>query len=81
MKCKKRAKNVHLNFPEPNVTSSNHFFCPNNSPEHGDSSFIIINDTEKQHILTFKRLNQQFFLHFYLQNAQNIELIIKIVGD
>ncbi len=56
MKREKSAKNAHLNFPEPNVTSSYGFFCPN-SPKHEDSSFILINDTEKQEILTFKSLN------------------------
>ncbi len=61
VKYQKNAKNAHLNFPESNVTSSFCFFCPNNSPKHEDSSFIFINDAEKQQILTFKTLNQQFF--------------------
>ncbi len=61
-------KNAHLNFPEPSVTSSHCFFCPNNSPKHKDSSFIIRKETEKQQILTCQRLNQQFFLLFYLKN-------------
>ncbi len=51
-----------------NVMPSNSFFCPNNSPKHMDSSFIVIKDTEKQQILTFKRLNQQFLILFYLKN-------------
>ncbi len=54
----------HLNFPEPDVTSLNCFFCPNNSPKHTNSSFMIINITEKQQIFTFMRLNQEFFLLF-----------------
>ncbi len=62
MKCQESAKNSNFYFPEPNVTSSNFFFCPNNSPKHKDSSFMIINDTEKQQILLFDILNQQFLL-------------------
>ncbi len=68
MKCQKSAKNADLNFPEPNVTSSNCFFCPNNNPKHEESSFNFINDTEKQKILTFKTPNHQFFLLFYLKS-------------
>ncbi len=30
----KSGEDVHLNVPEPNVTSSNCIFCPNNSPAH-----------------------------------------------
>ncbi len=71
MKCQKSAKNARLNFPEHNVTSSDCLFCSNNSPEHKDSSFMIINDSENQQILTFKRLNQEFFLLFYLKNDWN----------
>ncbi len=71
MKCQKSAKNAHLSFPEPSVTCSDCFFCPNNSPKHEDSSFIFISDTEKQQILTFKRLNQQFFLLFNSKNDLN----------
>ncbi len=67
LKYQKSAKNAYLNFSEQNVTSSNGFFCPNNSPKHKESSFFI-NDSEKQQILTFKRLNQQFFKLFYLKN-------------
>ncbi len=80
-KCHKSAENAHLNFPEPSVTSSDFFFCPNSSPKHKDSSFMIMNDTETQQILTFKTLNQQFFLLFYLKNAWKNKWIIKIVGD
>ncbi len=64
MKCQKNVENAHLSFAELSVTSSDCFFCPNNSPEHKDSSFILINDTDKQQILTFKRLNQQFLFTF-----------------
>ncbi len=60
-----------LDFPEPNVTASERFFGPNNSPKHKDSSFIFINDTEKQQILTFKTLNEQLFLLLYLKNDRN----------
>ncbi len=61
---KKVWKNAHLNLSALNVTSSNCFFCPNNSPKYKDSSFILIKNTEKQQNLTFNRLNQQFFLLF-----------------
>ncbi len=33
MKYQKSAKIANLNLPEPNVMSSNRFFCPNNSPK------------------------------------------------
>ncbi len=71
MKCQKFAKNAYLSFPEPNVTSSNRFFSPNSSPKHKDFSFILINDPDKLQILTFKTLNQQFFLLLYLENDWN----------
>ncbi len=56
------AKNAH----HPNVTSSDCFFCPNKSPKHKDSSFIFMNDTEKQQILTFKTLNQQVYFKSFI---------------
>ncbi len=62
MKSQKSVKNAHLNVSEPSVTSLSCFFCPNNRPKHKDFSFIIMNDSEKQQILTFKTLNQQFFI-------------------
>ncbi len=68
MKCQKSVKNANLSFPEPSVMPSNCFFCPNNSSKHIDSLFIIINDTRKQQILTFKRANRQFCSLFYLKN-------------
>ncbi len=37
--------------------------------KHKDFSFIIINDTEKQQLLTFRRLNQQFFLLFLIEKT------------
>ncbi len=46
MKRQKSVKNAHLNFPEPNVPSSDCFFCPNSIPKHKDSSCVIINDTK-----------------------------------
>ncbi len=52
MKCQESVKNAHPSFPDHSV----HL----NSLKHKNSSFIIINDTEKQHILIFKRQNQQF---------------------
>ncbi len=59
MKCQKSAKNAHLNVIE---TSTNCFLCPN-SPKHTQkNSFILMNYTEKQQILTFKTLNQQKLL-------------------
>ncbi len=48
---------------------------------HKDFSFIFINDTEKQQILTFKTLNHQVFLLFYLKNDWTDSSIIKIVGN
>ncbi len=39
--------------------------CPNNSLKHKDSSFILMNDTEKQQILTIKRLNQ-YYIYFII---------------
>ncbi len=67
MKCQKCVRHAPLNFLEPNVTSSDCSF-PNSSPKHKDTSFMSINDTEKQHILTVKRLNQQFFVLFNVEN-------------
>ncbi len=66
-------KNARLSFPEPRVTSSVCSFCPN-STKHKDPSYIIITDTEKQQILTFKRLNMQLFL-LYLENNWLKQLI------
>ncbi len=80
VKCQKNVENAHLNFPEPNVMFSNSFVCPNNSPKHKES-FFFKNDTKKQQLLTFKTLNQQFFLLFYMKNDRNNYLIIKIVGN
>ncbi len=60
-KYQKSTKDADLKFPESDMMSSNRFFCPNNSPKHTDSSFIITNDTEKKQILTIKTLNQKFF--------------------
>ncbi len=67
MKCHKSVKNAHPNFPERNVTSSYASFVQTKT-QNTDSSFIIISATEKQQILTIKRLNQQFFSLFYLKN-------------
>ncbi len=75
MQFQQCAKNAHLNFPEPNVMSSD------NSLKHKDGSYIFISDTEKQQILTFKRLNQQFFSLLYLKNDGINLLLIKIVGN
>ncbi len=69
--CQYSVKNAVLNFPEPwaiSEASSDCFFKPNNCPKHEDSSFVIMDDTDKLQILTFKRLNQQFFLHNHLKN-------------
>ncbi len=66
VKCQKGVKNAHLNFPEPDVTSSDCFFCSNNNPKHKDS-FIFIYDSEKQQILTFETLIRQFFLLFLFE--------------
>ncbi len=45
-------------------------FIQNNSPNHKDSSFMIINETEKQQIFTVQRLNQLFYLLFYFKKWQ-----------
>ncbi len=66
----KKVKNAHFSFPELNVTSSNYFFCPNKSPKHNDSSFIIINDT-KSRKSSLKSLNQWFFFMFICENDSN----------
>ncbi len=63
MKCWESVKNAHLIFPEPDG-----FFCPNSSEKHKDS-FMIRNKTEMQQIVSFKRLNQQFFSRFSLKNT------------
>ncbi len=77
---KKVGKHGHLDFPEPNTMSSDCFFCSNNSPKtpqkHKNSSFTFLNDTEKQQIIIFKKLNQQFCLLFYLKNVWKDQLII-----
>ncbi len=39
--------------------------------QNTETSLIIISVTEKQQILTFKKLNQQFILLFYLKNDLN----------
>ncbi len=57
----KNVKNAYLAFQKSNVTSSQCFFGANNSPKHKDSSFTVVNDTEKQQVVTFKKLNLQFF--------------------
>ncbi len=75
MQFQQSAKNAHVNFPEPNVMSSD------NSLRHKDGSYIFMNDTEKQQILTFKRLNQQFFSLLYLKNDGINLLLIKIIGN
>ncbi len=68
MKFQKSVKNAHLSFPEPNITSSNCFFCPNSSQKHNDSLFIIINDTKKQQTLIFvvAKLAILFTFFFFL---------------
>ncbi len=67
MSKKKKVKNALLNVLEANVMSSNCLFCPNTSPKHKDTLFIIIN-TENKQIFTIKRRNQQIFLLFNLKN-------------
>ncbi len=76
IKCQKSGENAHLNSPEPDVMSLNCVFCPNNSPNHKDS-FISLYDTEKQQILTFKRLNQQFFVFFAWKMTETINWLPK----
>ncbi len=63
MKCQKGAKNAHLKVSEPMVTSSHASFVQTTA-QNTQFSFIIMNDIEKQQILTFKRQNQQNFLLF-----------------
>ena len=59
------ARNCQINCQEsakgPKVKSSNCLFRPTNSPKPRDSSFIVINDKEKQQIITFKMCDQQMF--------------------
>ena len=52
----KKVKNAHHNFPEPKGASLNCVSCPTNSPKPKESSFSVINDKEKQRILTCKKL-------------------------
>ncbi len=40
---------------------------------------MVINDAEKQQILTFKWLNQQFFLLIYMKNDTTINQLSKQV--
>ena len=55
-KMSKMMKNAYHYFPEPTLTSLNYFFSPTSSPKPKGSSFTVINDKEKQQILTFKKL-------------------------
>ncbi len=65
-------RNVHLNLPEPSVTSSNGFCWPNDSPKHKNSSVIILNDTEKRQSVKFRKLSQQYFWLFCLKNTERL---------
>ncbi len=77
MKYQKSVKNANLNSPEPNMTSLNCFFWPNNSLKHKDSSFIIINNTEKQQILTLQRQNSNPF-YFIWKITETINRLSKL---
>ncbi len=79
MKCEKSAKNAHLNFPEQMLRLQIVSFVQT-AQKHKDSSFIFINETEKQEIFTFKTLNQQQFSSFYLKIGWNDSSIIKNVA-
>ncbi len=43
-----KLENAPLNFQIPNVTYSKICSCPNSSPKHKESSFIIINDRKAE---------------------------------
>ena len=53
-KCQRIVKKCPHNFPE--VTPLDCFFSSANSPKTRDSQLTVINDKEKQQILTFKKL-------------------------
>lgn len=52
----KNVKDARHNVPEPEVFAFKCFFCPTNGPKLPNSSFTVLKDKEKQHILTFKEL-------------------------
>lgn len=53
--------NTHYNFPEPNVASSNVFFCLTNGPNLSDIQFSKIHERQKQQILEFEKLEEEIF--------------------
>ena len=52
MNCKMKC----YGFPKPKVISLDCFFCPTTTSIPKDSSFTVMNEKEKQQILTFKKL-------------------------
>ncbi len=61
----KKMEKMLSKFPRAQFDVFRLLFLPKQQPKHRYSSFIIINNTKKQQILTFKRINQQFFLLSY----------------
>lgn len=66
-------KNALDSFPEPKVTPSNSFFCPNKSPKPKDCSFTVITDEEKQQILTFAHKRLIFWFEKWLKTIIRTE--------
>lgn len=63
-KVSKQMKNAHHTvWPQ---TSLNSLFCPANSPKPKVSLFTIINNKEKQQIVTFLKLETEDVWHFLL---------------
>lgn len=48
--------------------------CLTNSPKPKDSSFTIVNNKEKQHVLMFKKLEPGHVGHFCLKNVMEVEI-------
>ncbi len=78
MNCQKGAKNLHLNFPRAQCDIFKLLLLSKQQPKTQRLLIYYHEDTEKQQIFTFKRLNYELFLLFYLKNDL---LIIKIVVD
>ena len=52
--------------PEPKVFALKCFFFPTNSQNPKNSSFTVLSDKERQHIITFKELETAKIQHFCL---------------
>lgn len=53
------------------------FLCPTNIPKTKDSSFTVMNDKEKQHILKFKKLKPANICYFCLKITETINWLSK----